>query len=294
MYPVSANHASKAGHPCERYLVLYRTRGQERRMHDVGLEFIFQRGRAAERVALDELRAAGFEVIEQQRKFQDPRLQLTGAIDGKLRPPGHRDFYPTEVKALSHFDWPKLNCMQDFLDSDKPWLQTYPAQIQLYMYLDAKPLGMWYIKDGTTWLPKSIWVELDYDYCEGILQKLERVNAHVAAGTLPDGINDVDACPGCDFYHLCLPPLTDNALVLDDDPELVAMVARFMELKPAKAECEKLDAKLKPLLAGREKAIIGDYLVTGKLIQHSGKPATPPGEYWRKSIKPLGDLGVSE
>jgi len=49
-------------------------------------------------------------------------------------------------------------------------------------------------------------LELDYEYAESLLQRAERINAHVESGTLPERIPfDEEVCPRCPFYHLCLP-----------------------------------------------------------------------------------------
>jgi hypothetical protein len=70
LWPVSSNRASEMGHPCERYLVYLRTRGNERVLHDVGLQFVFDEGKVHEKAVLRDLEDAGIEVIEQQRPFE--------------------------------------------------------------------------------------------------------------------------------------------------------------------------------------------------------------------------------
>lgn len=291
VYPQHVNRASQAGHPCEKYLVLLRTSGGARTPHDVGLEFIFQRGRAVEDVAFKELRKAGFTIVESQRFFEWKELYLTGKIDGKIEVGG--EHYPVEVKSLSQWDVPKLNCMEDFLKSPKLWLQKYPAQLTLYMLMDNKEWGLFYIKDGTNWRPKSIWVQLDYAYAEGLCKKLERVNAHVAAGTTPEGVNDVAICPQCDLYHVCLPPITADAIALEDDEALLEQLDRLMELKTAHAEYESINRGLKGRLEGVEKALVGNYLITGKWVEVA-EQVRPASKHWRKTIELLSEAGKEE
>jgi len=63
-YPVHSNRASDLGIPCLRYHVLNRTRWQERALHDVGLQMIFDLGNDIEQIVLRELSEAGVTVIE--------------------------------------------------------------------------------------------------------------------------------------------------------------------------------------------------------------------------------------
>ena len=283
-WPVNANHASQAGHPCTKYLVLYRTHSQDRPMHEVGLQFIFDRGNAIEPIALREIEDAGFRVVEQQRPYEWKELQLTGRIDAKISVNG--GLYPLEVKALSPYDFPKLNGVEDFMASGKIWLMKYPAQLMLYMLMEGIDQGVFYIKNGLNWWPKCIWVDLDYDYADGVVRRLEAVNKHVAEGTQPEGINDPGLCPDCDFFHICLPEIRREALAIEDDPELEAQIERWEELKSANAEYKKLDDLLKKKLEGKERAVIGNYLIMGKYTDRKGY-TVESSTYWRKTIKRL-------
>jgi len=49
-YPVNSNRASDLGVPCVRYHVLNRTRWQEKSLHDVGLQFVFDMGNEIEEI----------------------------------------------------------------------------------------------------------------------------------------------------------------------------------------------------------------------------------------------------
>ena len=49
-YPVNSNRASDLGVPCVRYHVLNRTRWQEKALHDVGLQFVFDMGNEIEEI----------------------------------------------------------------------------------------------------------------------------------------------------------------------------------------------------------------------------------------------------
>ena len=83
-WPVNSNRASQLGHECVRYHVYERTRWQEKSLHGVGLQMVFDMGREIEEIVLKELREAGFQIHEGQRAFSWPEYGITGSIDGKI------------------------------------------------------------------------------------------------------------------------------------------------------------------------------------------------------------------
>jgi len=289
-YPAKANRASEAGHPCEKYLVLSRTRWQEKLLHDATTEFIFEGGRLIEDMAIRELQDAGFQIIEQQRAFEWPALELTGHLDAKVLHEGYA--YPIEIKGLNHQDFEKVNTIDDFLNSSKIWLRKYPAQLTMYMLNHNSEYGCFYIKDKLTYQPKAIWIELDYDYAEEICQKLERVNAHVKAGTLPAGVDDYDICQNCGFLHICLPEIKGQEMEFVDDPEFEQKLLRREELAPLKAEFEALDKEIKKVLDGKEKLCVGDFMITGKLVSRKGYTVSDL-TYWQYKITRLTPSSAS-
>lgn len=283
-YPQRWNRASEVGHPCERYLVLCRTNWQDRLLHGPELEFIFDGGRMIEDMAIRELQDAGFQIIEQQRAFEWPALELTGHLDAKVVWEGRA--YPLEIKGLNHQDAERLNTLRDFLESPKPWIRKYPAQLTMYLLNTNSELGAFYIKDKLTFVPKVVWVELDYDYAEELCKKLERVNTHVKSGTRPDPCDDPEVCRTCAFLHICLPEVKATAIEMPDDEELEAKLLRREELTAAKAEYEALDREIKKALEGKERAIVGDFLVTGKWVERKGY-TVEPSRYWQSKIARL-------
>jgi CRISPR/Cas system-associated exonuclease Cas4 (RecB family) len=290
-YPRHVNRASDAGHPCERYLVLCRTNWQDKTLISVETQFIFDGGNMIEELAIKELRDAGVEVIEQQRAFEWKEIELTGHIDGKVLIPDE-GIFPLEIKGLAGYgglepDEKGYFHIQQFLKSSKSWVRKYAAQMTLYLMMDEnEEEGIFYIKNKPTFYPISGRLRLDYDYAEQLVKKLERVNAHVKAGTLPDQIDDVEECQHCDFYHICLPEIRRDALEITTDPELQKQIDEWMALKPTVSEFKKLDDILKKKLTGTEKAIVGDYLITGKEIPRKGYTVEDT-TYWQRKIVPL-------
>lgn len=283
-YPQVTNRASECGHPCERYLVYCRTHWQEKLLHGPELEFIFEGGRMIEDMAIREMQDAGLQVAEQQRAFEWKALELTGHLDLKLL--YENKAYPFEIKGLNHIDFDKLNTLKDFFDSPKPWIKKYPAQIMMYLLNTGCEVGAFYLKDKLTFRPKVIWVELDYSYTETICKKLERVNAHIKAGTLPDTISDPDFCRKCAYLHICLPEIKQQAIDFVDDETFIENLSRRAELEEAYKEYQSLDKMVKKAIDGREKIMAGDFLITGQQITRKGY-TVDTGTYWKYKIAKL-------
>lgn len=284
LYPQHTNRASEAGHPCLRYLVLCRTNWQDKILHGPETEFIFEGGRMIEDMALRELQDAGYQVIEQQRAFDWPAIQLTGHLDCKVVAGG--GIYPVEVKGLNSSDFDKLNTIEDFHKSTKPWIRKYPAQLNLYLLNTGHEKGFFYIKNKLTYRPKVVWVDLDYEYTETIIKRLESVNAHIKEGTRPDTCNEPDLCQRCAFLHVCLPEIKQVELEVLDDTELEEMLLQREELAEAYREYGDLDKAVKKRLAGREKVMVGEFLITAQNIERKGY-TVEAGSYTKYKIMRL-------
>lgn len=287
--PCHTNRASEAGHPCERYLVLRRLKWQDMQLHDVKLQLIFDEGYHQERIVLRDLEDAGVQIIEQQRDHEWRAFQLTAHLDGKAVI-SETEAAPIECKSMSPHIFDKINTLEDLIHSDKPWLQKYPAQIQLYLLLANAERGFLILKNKSTGELKEIEVRLDMDYAEGILRKLQRVNQHVAAGTIPEPIQyEEEICERCPFFQTtCLVEVQRTALELSDDEELAKDLARREELKPLAAEFEKLDKSVKVKVKDHEKVTCGNFLILGKEVSRKGYEVKP-STYWQVSIKVLSN-----
>jgi len=260
--PVRSNRASEIGHPCLRYLVFARTRWQERALPDARLAMIFDIGNDIEDRVQRDLKEAGFQVIEQQRSFEWRDYEITGHVDMKILLDGVG--IPVEVKSASPFAFDKVNSVEDMLRSKFVYMQKYPAQLSLYMLMDGKDRGLFLFKNKSTGAMKEIWMELDYDYAEGILKKAEAVNRHVKDGTVPAPIDyDENTCDDCPFAHICNVERVGKEVEIVDDENLASMLDRLETLKPAAKEYADIDKELKAALEGR-KALIGSWFVDGK------------------------------
>jgi hypothetical protein len=289
-YPVNSNRASDLGIPCVRYHVLNRTRWQEKALHDVGLQMIFDMGNEIEEIVLKELAEAGVKVIEQQRPFSWPEYGITGHIDGQILIDG--ETLPMEIKSCSPFVFKAINTIDDLKHGKYAYLRKYPCQLNLYLLMDGKERGIFLFKDKVSGAIKEIPMEIDYDLGEQALKRAEAVNAHVAAGTLPEPINDNLWCDGCAYAHICLPDHVGTEVEIDTG-ELATMLDRMMELKPAATEYKELDEAVSKAVEGREKVLAGGWFVLGKYCERKSYdiPAELKAQYekitqyWRKTIK---------
>jgi len=281
--PVNANRASSLGHPCVRYLTYERVNWQDKAMLPPRVRLIFDIGNDIERRIKRDLEDAGFELIEQQRSYSWPEYQITGHIDFKVLIEGKA--YPVECKSMAPYTFAKINSVEDMLNAKYHYLRGYPAQITLYLLLDEKERGLFILKDKSSGAMKEIWVDLDYDLGESLLKKAETVNAHVTAGTLPDRIEyDDNVCGECGYAHICLPAVNRKELEIIDSAELVMMLERRAELAPTAKEYKELDDEIKEQVKGKDKLMVGDWLITGKTVARKGYEVKE-AEYWQTSIK---------
>lgn len=291
-WPVNSNRASELGHECLRYLVLNRTRWQEKTMHDARVQLIFDMGRMVEDQVMADLREAGFTVVEQQRPFSWPKYQITGSIDCKLAADDD-GVYPTEIKSAAPFAFDSINSIEDMRRHKYLYMRKYPAQLTLYMLMDGKDKGLFLFKNKSTGAVKEIWMNLDYDFAESLVKKAEAINAHVAGETLPEPIPyDEDICSDCGYNHICLPERIGTAVKVIDDQELLELLNRFEELKPLYKEYGDVDDKIKKIVNGQEKLLVGDWFVTGKWMDRTSYDVPADikeqykqiTQYWKRSI----------
>lgn len=287
VYPQHVVRASEIGHPCERYLVFSITNWKDKAPHDPSLEFVFEGGRMVEDLAVKDFEEAGFKVYrpEPDKAIMESKPKISGHIDIRVDF-GDGKVYTGEIKGLNIIDWDSLNSVQDFFKSKKPWIQKYPAQLMTYLYIKGEERGFFYLKSVPRFQPKLIWVDLDLDYMESILQKTERIENHLNNKTLPEPINNPDMCQKCPFVHVCLPDIKRQAMEFIIDNEFTEMLERHEELKESYKEYNFIDKEIKKRIEGKESVMAGNYLITGKKIQRKGYQV-PDCEYWKYDISKL-------
>jgi CRISPR/Cas system-associated exonuclease Cas4 (RecB family) len=285
--PVHANRAGELGHPCLRYLVYMRTRWQEQIPITIDTQYLFDQGNVIERAAIRDLEEAGIEVSQSAKDLYWKALNISGRIDGRIRWEG--GFPVIEIKGINPFDFPKLNTVADFHNSKKLWLRKYPGQLTIYLVLENEEWGIFILKDKVSGKIKPIRLDLDYAYAETLLKKAEAVEKHVREGTLPDRIGDESAHQYCHFNHICLPGQVNTDKFIED-PELEAKIDRWFELKgalkPMEKDFKEIDEYLKTRFKDIPQAVVGDWLIEGKLAERKGW-VVQPFSFWDMKIKSL-------
>ena len=285
VYPCHTNRASSIGHPCTRFLVLSRVAWDKVAPYDWGLQLIFREGNNQEKAIIRDLEDAGFNVIEQQRAFMMKDLNISGHIDGKILLDGYA--YPFDAKSMSPFIFQAVKSMDDMMRHRYVHLRKYPAQIMSYLLLDEKETGLFILKNKTNGMIRPVQVFLDYQYMDGILKKVEIVNQHVAANTLPEHHEDKTVCEDCNFAHICLPE-RGSGVHFQDAGSVIELVDEFIALKKdleaadVKGKSKRIDEikdLLKTITEDKPVSAVGEYLIFGKWVVRSGKKS------WQIEIK---------
>lgn len=275
----SAPHATvyaSAWRPCDRRMVYELTQPDQLPPWPAQVLAKFRRGNDRERDLLADLGRIGrdaeppFKLINQQERFElkdrRSRVAITGKVDGRLELAGVRA--PLEVKAWAPTIVDRLETFADVLEN--PWTRSGAYQLLAYLYGAAEPVG--FLLLDRSGLPRLLPVELEphYDQMESFLQKAERVLDHVAAGTLPDYLDDPAECQRCACYGgVCNPPIAGAGAQVLIDAELEALLVRRDALSGPGREYAAIDRDVKDRLRGVESAVAGAFLIRGKWAKTS-------------------------
>lgn len=285
VYPCHTNRASDLGHECDRYLVFSRTRWQEASLPELDLQYIFNEGNHQERAVYRDLEAAGVTIYEQQVSLHWKEPNISCHLDGKTvldlqaldtLPEAIRRHYGdrvpatitavVEVKSMAPWIWQQINTADDMLHNKKyPHLRKYPAQVQVGMILANLEWALFLPKNKQTGKLKEILVPLDLAYTEELVQKAERINRFVQLGETPPPIPwNERLCGKCKFNHICANDQIRTAIEIIEDSELEAMLDKRGELEAAAEEFDDLDKELKEYFRGKEKSLVGHWMVLSK------------------------------
>lgn len=281
--PVHTNRASNLGHPCELYLVLERTKWEQRKPHDLGLLKVFRRGQLLEPVMQRDFLDMGWKVqgIQQAQFWKGPNI--SGHIDLRVSRNGG-PLVLTELKTVSPNHFRELQTAEDLLNHKQHYVRAWPAQLQLYLLLNSEEEGLFVLHEIVSNEYRAIPFTLDYAMAESLLQKAERVNAHVDAGTEPEPLAEADVCERCPYFGTaCYPPLIVQEGEFVDDPDLEGAMGRWLELKGSVSEYNELDKSIKARFKGVEKARCGPFSVTGKEISRKAY-SVEASAYWKVEI----------
>lgn len=283
VYPCHVNRASSIGHPCMRELVFERTRWKDKLLHETELEIIFNEGNVHEEAVLQTLKDCGFEISQQQRGYFEGPQKISGHLDTFISHPELiKNPIPAEIKGLSDNNWRSVNSYEDLVNNKQWYIRKYPAQLQIYMYLSEKEDGIYILKNKQTGRLKFIHAKLDYDYVEDLLKKAESINKNVTDGTIPDGIDDMSICKGCQFRLLCFKDQDwGEGLIYFDDEIISRKIEEMNKLEPVASDHKKIKDEVNENIKNKVSAerpndtkvdiIIGDYTCSVTKVSPKGR-----------------------
>lgn len=290
-YPHPINRASELGNPCERFLVLARTQTDKMGLHDIGLQRIFDEGHIHEVAVLREIEDAGIEVVEQQRPYLWQKFELSGRIDAKIKDEDGA-LIPLEIKSCSSnvFRSVKDKAPKELLDSSRPWIRKYPAQVLAYAMMACAEHAILLFKNKETGekCQKVFGVIESLEYMESNLKKLERVNKHVAEGTVPEiEIQKSDECQRCGFAKtICFPNVDFGpGYEMFTDEEWIAKLDRLAELEDVSKEHRELYEQVREAFSGKN-AVVGNWKIESKEVERK-EFTVKASKYWKLNIEPL-------
>ena len=280
-YPCNNLRASNIGHPCERYLYLLIKHWDEQQPHDEGLQNIFDFGNSVEDYTIKKLRDAGLEIITPTRrswKVENPLI--TGREDIRIKDPEDGQLYPAEIKGLSPHVWERLNSIEDFYSSRRPYVRGYPAQLMVYCWQFEKEKGFFVLTNKLTGALKIIEVPFDWDRADALLKKGERIYAALAdesGKTVPPSCDDIFVCDRCGLRHICTAEIARVEAEIDDG-ELEEAIERKNALLDAYRAYNAASDDIKRIMGSREKVVSGKYVVTTTTIERKGYTVEPRTE----------------
>lgn len=242
----NSNRASSIGDECDRKLVYARTRWRDQKMHNAVLQGIFDAGNVIEEAAIQDMKAAGYKIVQQQRDLALPAYELTGHVDCMIEVEGSQ--FPIDVKSMSPHIWNSVNDPIDFFDHKYPHVRHYPAQAIIYGYMAAADWSALFLVNKVTFETKTIWFKIEdfKDYVDALKEKASNVTNHVRAGTLPDRIDDLSVCDKCPYNGICLPDKQFGpAIEIVNDPDFLTMLERWEATKASSNEHDELDEEIK-------------------------------------------------
>lgn len=302
--PHRSNWASDLADPCLRRLVYHRTVWDKQERPGPWLQGIFETGKQLERVILNNLNRIGeaadppWELAAHAAPLNDKLLtdhQIGCAPDVFLKvcPEESRPQFlgPVDIKTSDPNVFRTINSLEDF---DRRWyLRRYPAQVMTYAVAANYERGwLLVVNKSNLYEVKLIEIPLDYEYMESLLQKADTINAHVAAGTLPDQLNEPEECRRCAYAAHCCPPCaTGGNLEFLDHDELEEVLCSLDELAATEKKINALKRQWEGILdefKGQDFAV-GEHIIQWKKSTgiSKAKPATP-WTRWNKTISRIG------
>lgn len=263
LYPVTCNQASQLGHPCDKFLFYNRKSWQEKSLRD--WKGIGERGNLLHTAWCNRMSSKGYRLIQGEMPLsQELRIkyQIGGRIDGRIGKNGSRPVL-YEFKTMNENTWKKINVYEDIKDSPIDYIKMYVAQLQVYMFDNNEESGLYILCNASTLECKLIVVQLDYDYCEWLLQRAETINKSLVHDMNPfPRIAYGKTCERCEFSHICLPDIKNEGLEFVDNEALTEYLKIRAEHKEAHELYEEADESAKMIAKNQGKDFVcGDWKI---------------------------------
>jgi hypothetical protein len=234
-----------------------------------------------------------FRIVGSQTSTNDNLLkeyQISGTIDGflQIKNGEWQTAGVVDIKTMSPNIFAQVNDYNSL--SRYPWTRKYRGQLQLYALAhNLETCFILLVNKSNLYDMKLIEFPLDMTYCDNLLEKAKTINAAIESETPPDGINDPDECPRCQFCSFCCPSYSTGGNVeLCNNAELETVLDRMAELKPAIDEYNELESTRDSLLVKGQDWVCGKWLIAWKQITKVFKPQPAKDGYerveFRKSI----------
>jgi hypothetical protein len=287
-----SNWAGDLGFECDTYQALCRLKPELKPLPDLGLAKVFRASGMLEAPNLRLLEEAGIKIVEQARPYTWNEKKISGRIDAKIEfeVDGKLLRIPLEHKALSPNSYRTvLKHKQDGISlrqSKYSWMRKYPGQLQIYDLMDGSEYGLWMFYEKVCG-DYFFWLDpIDYTYTEELIQRAERTNAAVEAGTIPEPERK-PICEGCDFErtHCFVGKEGGEGWEFITDAEWLIKVQRYLEIKPLTSEAEDLWDEFKAAFQAKT-VIIGDQKFESKPFHKNGF-TVQPSDGFRLSMRPL-------
>jgi len=253
-----SNWAGDLGFDCDTYQTLCRLKPECKPLPNLELAKIFRASGILESPNLILMSEAGLKIIEQGRPYTWREKKISGRIDAKIE----MDFdvkplkVPLEHKALSPNVYRVIKTHKDrnqsLTKSKYSWVRKYPGQLTVYELMDGSEFGVWFFYNKVSgdyffWI-----VPIDLSYAEELVQRAERTNMNVEAGTVPTPERK-EICQGCDFEltYCFTGKEAGEGWEFISDEEFDHSCERWLELKPLHKEFDEIDKEFKERFEGK-------------------------------------------
>jgi hypothetical protein len=300
MVPQHVNRISAMDDDCLRRLYYRRHDWDKATENEDGLQGVLETGHILEPVIERIVSEVGlictprFRIVGSQTTTNDRLLkeyQISGSIDGFLQIDDGENWETAgvvDIKTMSPNVYPRINGYEDLVKYS--WTRRYRGQLMLYALAHNLEKCYLLLVNKTNLFDMTlIEFDVDMEYCDRLLENARKVNEAIEYEIAPEGINDPDECPRCQFFSFCCPNLsTGGNLKIIDNGELEAILDRMDELSLAADEYKELEKARDAILQKGQDIFCGSWLVTWKKIEKNmsaqpAKEATIRTE-WRKTI----------